>query len=147
MTVEIFNLIDNRDTSLEEKYITDLFNTVDDNLKKFQVIFVTNEQIHKMNREYRGKDRPTDVLSFIDDTDDETYGDVFISLEKVLEQAKEFQHSYQRELCFLATHGYLHLKGYDHIIKEEEIEMMSLTEEILKKANLEREFYDWSKEK
>lgn len=144
MTVEIYNLIENKDTSLEEKYLIDLFNTIEEN-KKFQIIFVTNSQIHQMNKDYRGKDRPTDVLSFIDDTDEETYGDVFISLEKVLEQAKEFQHSYQRELCFLATHGYLHLKGYDHIEKEEEIEMMALTEEILKKANLERKYYDWSK--
>lgn len=146
MIVEFYNLIENKDTKKEEEYLKELFNTINDD-KKFQIIFVTNSQIHEYNKAYRGKDRPTDVLSFIDEEDDETYGDVFISLEKVKEQAIEFEHSYQRELCFLATHGYLHLKGYDHIIKEEEKIMMNLTEEILKKANLERKYYDWSKEK
>lgn len=104
-----------------------------------QVIFVTQNEIQDLNKKFRNIDRPTDVLSFInDDEDDKSLGDVFISLEQARIQAKEFEHSLEREIGFLAVHGYLHLKGYDHYTKVEEEIMKQEQEKILKKAKLER---------
>ncbi|MDI6452614.1 rRNA maturation RNase YbeY [Peloplasma aerotolerans] len=104
-----------------------------------QVIFVTQNEIQELNKKFRNIDRPTDVLSFInDDEDDKSLGDVFISLEQARIQAKEFEHSLEREIGFLAVHGYLHLKGYDHYTKAEEEIMKQEQEKILKKAKLER---------
>ena len=93
-----------------------------DNLE-FNVIIINNEEIHKINKEYRGIDRPTDVISFaLEDYKDIKYendyrvlGDIYISIDKVKEQAKEYGHSEKRELAFLAVHGLLHLLGYDHM--------------------------------
>jgi len=104
-----------------------------------QIIFVTQEEIHRLNRTYRNMDKPTDVLSFVnDDPMDKSLGDIFISVEQATLQAEEYGHSLDRELGFLAVHGYLHLKGFDHHTKEEEKIMMNKQEEILKKAKLER---------
>jgi probable rRNA maturation factor len=104
-----------------------------------QIIFVTQEEIHRLNKTYRNMDKPTDVLSFVnDDPMDKSLGDIFISVEQATLQAEEYGHSLDRELGFLAVHGYLHLKGFDHHTKEEEKIMMNKQEEILKKAKLER---------
>lgn len=105
--------------------------------KSFSVIFVTDEKIKELNKTYRNIDSETDVLSFPSDEDD-YLGDVFISLEKARTQAVEYKHSLNREVGFLAVHGYLHLSGYDHKTKESEKKMNDLTEEILGKANLKR---------
>lgn len=103
----------------------------------FSVIIVDNDKIHEINKQYRGIDRPTDVISFALE-EDENYevkmrllGDIYISIDKVYEQAKEYNHSVKRELFFLVTHGFLHLLGYDHMEKDEEEEMFSLQEKIL----------------
>ena len=88
-----------------------------DNLE-FNVIIINNEEIHKINKEYRGIDRPTDVISFaLEDYKDIKYendyrvlGDIYISIDKVKEQAKEYGHSEKRELAFLAVHGLLHFQ-------------------------------------
>lgn len=109
-----------------------------DNLE-FNVIIINNEEIHKINKEYRGIDRPTDVISFaLEDYKDIKYendyrvlGDIYISVDKVREQAKEYGHSEKRELAFLAVHGLLHLLGYDHMEKEDEKVMFSKQELIL----------------
>lgn len=109
-----------------------------DNLE-FNVIIINNEEIHKINKEYRGIDRPTDVISFaLEDYKDIKYendyrvlGDIYISIDKVREQAKEYGHSEKRELAFLAVHGLLHLLGYDHMEKEDEKVMFSRQELIL----------------
>lgn len=109
-----------------------------DNLE-FNVIIINNEEIHKINKEYRGIDRPTDVISFaLEDYKDIKYendyrvlGDIYISVDKVREQAKEYGHSEKRELAFLAVHGLLHLLGYDHMEKEDEKVMFSRQELIL----------------
>ena len=106
-----------------------------DNLE-FNVIIINNEEIHKINKEYRGIDRPTDVISFaLEDYKDIKYendyrvlGDIYISIDKVKEQAKEYGHSEKRELAFLAVHGLLHLLGYE---KEDEKVMFSKQELIL----------------
>ncbi len=104
-----------------------------------QLIFVTQEEIHRLNLAYRNIDKPTDVLSFPnDDSKDRSLGDVFISIEQAKRQAQDYGHSIEREIGFLAVHGYLHLLGYDHHTKEDEALMMTKQEEILKNANLER---------
>lgn len=105
---------------------------------EFSIIIVDNKRIHEINKEYRGIDRPTDVISFaLEDSEGvelENYrilGDIYISIDKVKEQAKEYGHSEKRELAFLTVHGFLHLLGYDHMEKEEEKIMFSKQEEIL----------------
>ena len=102
------------------------------------VIIIDNDKIHKINREYRGIDRPTDVISFaLEDSEGvelENYrilGDIYISIDKVKEQAKSYGHSERRELAFLTVHGFLHLLGYDHMEPDEEKIMFAKQEEIL----------------
>lgn len=109
------------------------------------IIFVDNEEIHQINKERRGVDRATDVISFaLEDSPDDfdefrILGDIFISIPKMQEQAKEYCHSEKRELSFLVVHGLLHLLGYDHMKskKDEEI-MFSLQDEILESLNILR---------
>ena len=110
----------------------------------FNVIIVDNDYIHKLNTEYRHIDRETDVITFALE-DDKTFnpeerilGDVYISVEKCKSQAEEYGHSFLRELCFLAVHGFLHLLGYDHIKKEEEEVMFQLQEDILNEMDIKR---------
>jgi probable rRNA maturation factor len=114
------------------------------------VTFVSSEKIHEINREYRDKDRPTDVISFaleemgegemeIVGTDiPRVLGDIIISTEKAREQAVEYNHSVMRELGFLAVHGFLHLLGYDHENEEDEKRMFSRQREILDEYGLTR---------
>ncbi|MBE3570874.1 MAG: rRNA maturation RNase YbeY [Bacillales bacterium] len=114
------------------------------------VTFVDNNRIQEMNRDYRNKDQPTDVISFaLEETDEEeveiigadmprVLGDIIISVPKAHEQAHEYGHSFQRELGFLAVHGFLHLLGYDHMTEEEEKVMFSRQREILDEYGLKR---------
>ena len=115
------------------------------------VSFVDNETIHKLNLEYRGKDKPTDVLSFpMTDGDEENgdidlstgavmLGDIIISAEKAMEQANEYGHGIEREICFLAVNSTLHLLGYDHETSEDDEKYMNQTQEaILQKIGLTR---------
>lgn len=104
------------------------------------VIYVTSEQIHEINRDYRNIDRPTDVISFamLDDREnifieeeELELGDIFINVEAIYSQAKEYGHSVRREACFLFCHGLLHLLGYDHMEPEDEKEMFTLQDVIL----------------
>lgn len=111
----------------------------------FDVIFVNNEEIHRINREYRNVDRVTDVISFaLEDNLEESdigyriLGSIYICVEKIKEQAILYNHSTLREMCFLVTHGLLHLLGYDHMEEEEEKEMFSLQEELLNEFNIKR---------
>ena len=104
----------------------------------FNIIIVDNTYIHKLNKEYRGIDRPTDVISFaLEDYQDDVkldirmLGDIYISLDKALEQASLYEHSFLREICFLSIHGLLHLLGYDHMEKEDEIIMFKKQDELL----------------
>ena len=108
------------------------------------VSLVDNDFIHEMNRDYRGIDRPTDVISFafLDNEDRETLykskepvclGDIYISVDKAREQAAEYGHSIKRELSFLFVHGLLHLLGYDHMNEADEAVMFKLQDEILPK--------------
>ncbi|MCC0683482.1 rRNA maturation RNase YbeY [Clostridioides sp. ZZV15-6383] len=118
----------------------------DDNYE-VSLSFVDNKEIHELNREYRGVDRVTDVLSFpllSDDFDDveleeESLGDIVISLERALEQSIEYNHSFEREVCFLICHSMFHLLGYDHDTDENTKEMREKEEHILNKLNITRE--------
>ncbi|MFC5542106.1 rRNA maturation RNase YbeY [Ureibacillus sp. FSL K6-3587] len=116
------------------------------------VTFVTNEKIHEINREYRHIDRPTDVISFaLEEMGDgeieiigdmpRVLGDIIISVERTREQAEEYGHSFERELGFLAVHGFLHLLGYDHMTEEDEKVMFSRQEEILSSFGLGRDLH------
>lgn len=87
------------------------------------VILVDNDTIHELNKNFRNKDKPTDVLSFENTDDLSEIGDVFISLDKVTEQAKDLDHSFEYELVYLAVHGFLHCLGYDHIEDDDAEEM------------------------
>lgn len=114
---------------------------------------VDDERIHVINREYRQVDRPTDVISFaINDVTDEEegilewpedmpyeLGDLFISLDTAERQSEEYGHSLERELGFLAVHGFLHLNGFDHQTVEDEKRMFGLQDEILDDYGLTRE--------
>lgn len=121
------------------------------------ITIVDNARIHEINKEYRSIDRPTDVISFaIEDNDDEfeiifdelldegdielprLLGDIFFSIDKAEEQADEFGHSFEREIGFLTVHGFLHLNGYDHQTEAEEKEMFALQDIILEENGLER---------
>ncbi|EQK41940.1 putative rRNA maturation factor YbeY [[Clostridium] bifermentans ATCC 638] len=108
--------------------------------------FVDNEEIHELNREYRGVDRATDVLSFPLLTDEfdveieeESLGDIVISLERALEQSEEYDHSFEREVCFLVCHSMFHLLGYDHDTEENTKDMRKREEDVLNKLNITRE--------
>ena len=112
---------------LKDEYITD-------------VTIVDNKKIHKINREFRNVDRPTDVISFafLDDQKERelkggpvNLGQIIISFEKAEEQAKEYGHSLNREMVFLFVHGMLHLLGYDHMKEEDEKIMFALQDKIL----------------
>ncbi len=108
----------------------------------FSIIVVDNAYIHNLNKTYRGIDRPTDVISFaLEDTKDvETsprlLGDIYISIEKAREQAIEYGHSFKREICFLAVHGFYHLLGYDHQTEEEEKIMFARQEALLQSEDI-----------
>lgn len=116
------------------------------NNAEFNIIFVNNDRIKEINREYRKKDSVTDVISFAfeDNVDfvDDTYrllGEIYISIDKAREQAVEYGHSELRELSFLAIHGLLHLLGYDHMEEEEEKIMIQKQEEILNEIGIKRQ--------
>ncbi len=106
---------------------------------ELSVTFVRSQTIHKINRDYRGIDRPTDVISFaIRDNEDDfipeeekDLGDIFININYCKKQAKEYGHSYDREMGFLFTHGMLHCLGYDHMKEEDEKVMFALQDQIL----------------
>ncbi len=116
---------------------------------EMSVTFVSNEEIKRINHEFRNKDEVTDVLSFpqeeLGDGEIEIVGDipvhlgdVIISLDVAKKQAEEYEHSLEREIAFLAVHGFLHLIGYDHETIEEEKEMFKRQENILQEFGLRR---------
>lgn len=114
------------------------------------ITFVDNEKIREINRDYRGKDQPTDVISFaLEEMGEEeieivgadlppVLGDIIISVPKAREQAEQYGHSFMRELGFLAVHGFLHLLGYDHETEEEEKVMFAKQEQLLQQFDLTR---------
>jgi probable rRNA maturation factor len=105
--------------------------------KVLNIILVTNERIQSLNKTFRSKDKVTDVLTFPSDEPNEL-GDVFIALNVARTQAHDYHHSIEREIGFLAVHGFLHAIGYDHETKEEADAMFALQEVILNKVDLRR---------
>lgn len=93
--------------------------------------FADNETLHYLNRTYRDIDKPTDVLSFPQYMEHGLLGDILISTDQAQMQAQEKQHSLTYELALLATHGVLHLLGYDHATPEEEVTMFAQQDELL----------------
>lgn len=137
---EVINDTDNEILEIEilREYIKYVVSKMELQKCEFNIIIVDNKRIREINREYRGVDRETDVISFaLEDNMDVVYtdfrllGDIYISLDKCYQQAIEYGHSRMREICFLATHGLLHLLGYDHMNKEDEEKMFSLQNELL----------------
>ncbi|AGY81695.1 MULTISPECIES: rRNA maturation RNase YbeY [Carnobacterium] len=149
----------NQVTLEQKKLVNSLLAFAGDHLQlpadtEMSVTFVDDENIQKINKTYRGKDQPTDVISFAmeDEVEDElminfdnldepiprNIGDIIISVDKTATQAEEYGHSFDRELGFLALHGFLHLNGYDHMNPEDEKEMFGLQKEILEAYGLKR---------
>lgn len=106
------------------------------------IIIVDNNKIHEINKQYRNIDNPTDVISFamIDGENElpQEMGDIFISYDKIIEQAENYGHSILREFSFLVSHGVHHLLGYDHMTPEDEKVMFEKQENILKLLKIER---------
>ncbi|MCZ2259357.1 rRNA maturation RNase YbeY [Sporosarcina sp. G11-34] len=152
-------------------YFNDETNTVDENIQKLiseilthaaklegvpedaevSVTFMTDLEIQKINAEYRGIDKSTDVISFAleEMTDDEVaivaeegmpnvLGDIIISVETAKQQAADYGHDFKREMGFLSLHGFLHLLGYDHMTEDDEAKMFGRQKEILDSFGLER---------
>ena len=117
------------------------------------ITLTTPDNIHKINKQYRDVDRETDVLSFpmfekseLDEKikkqeflHEDVLGDIIISVQKVEEQAKEYGHSFERELSYMVVHGFYHLMGYDHIEEKDKIIMRPKEENVLSKLGITRE--------
>lgn len=120
------------------------------------ITLTTPENIRKINKEYRNVDNETDVLSFPifekEELDkkilnnkfeyEDILGDIVISIKRVEEQAKEYGHSFERELSYMVVHGFYHLMGYDHIKEEDKLVMRSKEEKVLTKLGITREELD-----
>ena len=148
-------VFDNEVDNFENNYEQDFTAIIEQALKTLSIeddvevscVLVDDERIHEINREYRHIDRSTDVISFAMEDNDQFYvegmprtlGDIFISVDHAKKQAEEYGHSLRREMCFLFTHGILHLLGYDHMTDEQEKEMFGLQDEILGALSIERE--------
>lgn len=105
------------------------------------VVLTNAKNIKSINKEHRGIDKETDVLSFpmfekneianLDNTNEDILGDMVISIERVEEQAKEYGHSFERELAYMVVHSFYHLLGYDHMTEEDKKEMREKEEKVL----------------
>ena len=109
------------------------------------LVIVDKDRIQQINKEYRGKDAVTDVISFaFEEVDDVEYdnirflGEIYICYDRCVEQASEYGHSIKREFCYLAVHGLLHLLGYDHMTEEDKKVMRAKEEEILGEYDITR---------
>ncbi len=152
----MFEIFNETDKSIDElkvlkDYLTYVVSKLDLANCEFNIIIIDNKRIHEINKEYRGIDRETDVISFaLEDNKDvelvgnRLLGDIYISIDKTISQASEYGHSVLREICFLATHGILHLLGYDHMNEEDEKEMFGLQNELLDGYNIVR-WKEWKK--
>lgn len=125
-------------------------NLIDKNVE-MNVIVTTPEEIRRINKQYRGVDKETDVLSFpMFEKEEvekiqkegtkipEVLGDIIISIEQVKKQAEEYGHGFERELAYMVVHGFYHIIGYDHMVEEEKQQMREKEENVLKKIGLER---------
>ncbi|MEG1457514.1 MAG: rRNA maturation RNase YbeY [Bacilli bacterium] len=109
------------------------------------IILVNEEKIREINKTYRNNDKVTDVISFafeeIDNIKVNSYrnlGEIYICVSRAKEQAIEYNHSFEREICYLSIHGLLHLLGYDHMVQKDKKIMRKQEERIMNKANIRR---------
>jgi len=147
--IEIFNQTDEDIKELETVEKILLFASEKEKLENtsFNLIIVDNNYIRELNKNYRNIDRETDVITFALEDDDtlvlpedvRVLGDIYISIDKARSQAKEYGHSFLREICFLAVHGFYHLLGYDHMTPEDEKVMFKKQEEVLEEYGITRE--------
>lgn len=161
MDLEIYDKTEKGVSEKDQKLIRDVLEFAGSYIHladntEMSVTLVNNDEIHQINKKYRGVDRATDVISFAieDDEDDDDFpivmdeelkesipeniGDIFVSVDKVAEQADYLGHSFERELGFLCVHGFLHLNGYDHMKKADADVMFPLQKEILNAYGLKR---------
>ena len=147
--IEIFNQTDEKIKELDTVEKLLLFASDKEKLENtsFNLIIVDNNYIHELNKNYRNIDRETDVITFALEDDDSMIlpddmrilGDIYISIDKARSQAKEYGHSFLREICFLAIHGFYHLLGYDHMNPDDEKVMFAKQEEVLEEYGVVRE--------
>ena len=138
------DILDNVRRAIEK--VGELYGAED---SEVSVTLTDNAYIHTLNKEYRGIDRPTDVLSFALRESEEpgisgglevdVLGDIIISVERAEEQAAEYGHSLRREMAFLAVHGMLHLLGYDHMEEAEREEMEREQRFVMEQLGIPRE--------
>ncbi len=160
MDLEIYDKTKDKVSEKEIKLIRNVLDFAGNYLKlpkntEMSVTLVNNDEIQRINKKYRGVDRATDVISFaIEDQSDDDFpivmdeelkeeipkniGDIFVSVDKVAEQADYLGHSFERELGFLVVHGFLHLNGYDHMKKADADVMFPLQKKILNDYGLKR---------
>ena len=144
---EVFNNSDKEVLELEvlESYVKYVINKLELDGAIFNIIMVDNDEIQQLNKTYRGIDKVTDVITFaledgakVKNPEFRVLGDIYISVPVAYEQSNIYGHSRIREICFLATHGILHLLGYDHMEEDEEKEMFALQEELLSGYEINR---------
>ena len=154
----MFEIINNSSWEVDEletleNYVKNISKELKIEKAIFNIIFVDEEEIHHLNKQYRNVDREADVLSFpmfekseLDDKIknqdfeyEDVLGDIVISIEKVKGQAEEYGHSFERELSYMIVHGFYHLMGYDHIKEEDKIVMRPKEENILNKLGIRRD--------
>ncbi len=136
LTKRIMNLIylNETDTKVDKKIFEFVLERLDSQPKKaVELLLTNNEKIQELNQKYRSKNQPTDVLSFSLD-DDESLGQIVISVDKATEQAKVLSQALEEELQFLFAHGLLHLLGYDHQTPAEEAAMLAKTYQLIDRA-------------
>ena len=154
MDILEINYLDVEENEEDEKIIKKVLNkcfeeeTLKDKNLYVNVVLTDSKNIQVINKEHRGIDSKTDVLSFpmyekgeldnIKLEKEDILGDMVISIEKVKEQAKEYDHSFERELSYMVVHGFYHLLGYDHINENEKKEMRQKEENILQKLNINK---------
>lgn len=129
------------------KKAADVYDLTENN--EVSLVFCDDAYIQGLNKDYRGKDQPTDVLSFalnegaepviVDGPAQVLLGDIVISLETAARQAEEYNHSLEREVAYLTVHGMLHLLGYDHMTEEDKAEMRMEEEYVLSLLSITRE--------
>ncbi len=146
MEYELTNLTNEKvDLQLLDKVVCKVSKLLNINNSFVSIVLTDNKHIHEINKTYRNIDRETDVISFAFMDNDENIksditdlGEIYISLEKAHSQAEDYNHSFEREICFLLVHGLLHLLGYDHMNEKDEKEMFGLQDEILSSLGVER---------
>lgn len=146
----MFDIINNSKSNVKEleileKYVKNVVQKLKIEQAIFNIILVDEEEIYKLNRDYRGIERKTDVITFaLEDSNDfknpeiRVLGDIYLCIPVAYEQAAVYGHSQIREVCFLATHGILHLLGYDHLNEDEEKVMFTLQEKLLSEYEITR---------